>query len=141
MCCIHGYHWRISYHFSYIITCILGSCFGLLGGKPLFTNPSAADDDFNLVTLPYINESTGTISTKTTWTLLLYLTSATEGCVGGETVFYTHDRKSPKEEVAIAPETGLLLLHKHGDDCLLVSTEALSSSLAKSARLMRVPLA
>ncbi|KAI2472332.1 hypothetical protein F4781DRAFT_11432 [Annulohypoxylon bovei var. microspora] len=76
-------------------------------------------DDFNLVTLPYANDSPGTISTKTTWTLLLYLTSAAEGCVGGETVFYTHDRKSPKEEIAIAPETGLLLLHKHGDDCLL----------------------
>ncbi|KAI1460077.1 hypothetical protein F4805DRAFT_455016 [Annulohypoxylon moriforme] len=76
-------------------------------------------DDFNLVTLPYINESPGTISTKTTWTLLLYLTSATEGCEGGETVFYTHDRKLSKEEIAIAPETGLLLLHKHGNDCLL----------------------
>ncbi|OTA87522.1 hypothetical protein M434DRAFT_35269 [Hypoxylon sp. CO27-5] len=76
-------------------------------------------DESNLVTLPSINEPSGTISTKTTWTLLLYLTSAAEGCAGGETVFYPHDRKSPKEEIAIAPETGLLLLHKHGDDCLL----------------------
>ncbi|KAH6888034.1 hypothetical protein B0T10DRAFT_460687 [Thelonectria olida] len=56
---------------------------------------------------------------KTTWTLLLYLTSAAEGCVGGETVFYPHDRKSPKEEIVAPLETGMVLLHKHGDDCLL----------------------
>ncbi|KAI1392577.1 uncharacterized protein F4822DRAFT_391450 [Hypoxylon trugodes] len=76
-------------------------------------------DDSNIVALSETNGSCTTISTKTTWTLLLYLTSAAEGCIGGETVFYPHDRKSPKEEIAIAPETGLLLLHKHGDDCLL----------------------
>ncbi|KAL7620970.1 hypothetical protein AAE478_008281 [Parahypoxylon ruwenzoriense] len=76
-------------------------------------------DDSNLVSLPSASEPSNTISTKTTWTLLLYLTSSTEGCVGGETVFYPLNRKSPKEEIAIAPETGLLLLHKHGDDCLL----------------------
>lgn len=57
---------------------------------------------------------------KTTWTLLLYLTSAAEGCVGGETVFYPHDRRSAKEEIAVPLETGMVLLHKHGDDCLLV---------------------
>ncbi|KAI1380013.1 hypothetical protein F4677DRAFT_408274 [Hypoxylon crocopeplum] len=79
-------------------------------------------DDSNLVSLPQTNEYSGTTSTKTTWTLLLYLTSSAEGCGGGETVFYPHDRRSAKEEIAIAPETGLLLLHKHGDDCLLVST-------------------
>jgi hypothetical protein len=61
------------------------------------------------------------VSVKTTWTLLLYLTSAAEGCIGGETVFYPHDRKSAAEEIAISLETGMLLLHKHGDDCLLVS--------------------
>ncbi|KAI2604779.1 uncharacterized protein GGS25DRAFT_524271 [Hypoxylon fragiforme] len=76
-------------------------------------------DDSNIVNLPHVSESSSTISTRTTWTLLLYLTSSTEGCTGGETVFYQHDRKSPKEETAVAPETGLLLLHKHGDDCLL----------------------
>ncbi|KAI2610458.1 hypothetical protein GGR54DRAFT_376976 [Hypoxylon sp. NC1633] len=77
-------------------------------------------DDSNLVTLPHTNEQhSGTIRTKTTWTLLLYLTSSAEGCVGGETVFHPLERKSPKEEIAVAPETGLLLLHKHGDDCLL----------------------
>lgn len=61
------------------------------------------------------------VSVKTTWTLLLYLTSAAEGCIGGETVFYPHDRKSAAEEIAVSLETGMLLLHKHGDDCLLVS--------------------
>ncbi len=58
---------------------------------------------------------------RTTWTLLLYLTSASDGCVGGETVFYPHDRPSDAEAISVAPETGMLLLHKHGDDCLLVS--------------------
>lgn len=64
------------------------------------------------------------VSVKTTWTLLLYLTSAAEGCIGGETVFYPHDRKSAAEEIAVSLETGMLLLHKHGDDCLLVSWPA-----------------
>ncbi len=59
---------------------------------------------------------------KTTWTLLLYLTSSADGCTGGDTVFYPNDRKSGKEEIAVAPETGMLLLHKHGQDCMLVCT-------------------
>jgi len=61
------------------------------------------------------------IPAKTTWTLLLYLTSAAEGCIGGETVFYPNDSKSPRNAIAVPPETGMLLLHKHGDDCMLVS--------------------
>jgi hypothetical protein len=60
------------------------------------------------------------MSVRTTWTLLLYLTSSAEGCVGGETVFYPNDRKLRSEEIAVSLETGTLLLHKHGDDCLLV---------------------
>lgn len=74
------------------------------------------DDDSNTITLP----ADPPIQAKTTWTLLLYLTSASEGCVGGETVFYPHDRKSSAEEIAVPLQTGMLLLHKHGDDCLLV---------------------
>ncbi|RYP63515.1 hypothetical protein DL769_006936 [Monosporascus sp. CRB-8-3] len=77
------------------------------------------DDDSQLVTLPSATEPSGTVTAKTTWTLLLYLTSGAEGCIGGETAFYPHDRKSEKEAIVIAPETGMLLLHKHGDDCLL----------------------
>ncbi len=65
-------------------------------------------------------EASGPIQAKTTWTLLLYLSSADEGCRGGETVFYKHDREVASESVVVAPDTGMLLLHKHGDDCLLV---------------------
>ncbi|KAH8677080.1 hypothetical protein BGZ61DRAFT_360453 [Ilyonectria robusta] len=72
-------------------------------------------DDSNNLTLPLDPPA----AVRTTWTLLLYLTSAAEGCVGGETVFYPRDRKSPREEIAVPLETGMLLLHKHGDDCLL----------------------
>lgn len=72
------------------------------------------DDDSNNLILD-------DVPAKTTWTLLLYLTSSAEGCIGGETVFYPHDRKSAAEEIAVSLETGMLLLHKHGDDCLLVS--------------------
>lgn len=69
-------------------------------------------------------EPAGSVSTRTTWTLLLYLTSATEGTLGGETAFYPNDRKVEKEAVVCPLETGMLLLHKHGDDCLLVSEDA-----------------
>ncbi|KAL2269532.1 hypothetical protein VTJ83DRAFT_1716 [Remersonia thermophila] len=74
-------------------------------------------DDSNYVTLS--TDSVPAISAKTTWTLLLYLTSPADGCIGGETVFYPHDRRSAKEEIAVSLETGMLLLHKHGQDCML----------------------
>ncbi|KAK3906605.1 putative prolyl 4-hydroxylase 4 [Staphylotrichum tortipilum] len=74
-------------------------------------------DDSNSVTLK--TEAGAQVPVVTTWTLLLYLTSAADGCVGGETVFYPHDRRSPKEEIAVSLETGMLLLHKHGHDCML----------------------
>ena len=66
---------------------------------------------------------------RTTWTLLIYLTGATTGCVGGETVFYPEhgqaksffdkSNQSTAEPIIIAPEVGMGLLHKHGNDCLL----------------------
>lgn len=97
----------------------------LWGGEPMGLNPNIRIyryskgqyfdchyDDSNYLTVD-------SVSVKTTWTLLLYLTSAAEGCIGGETVFYPHDRKSAAEEIAVSLETGMLLLHKHGDDCLL----------------------
>lgn len=56
---------------------------------------------------------------KTTWTLLIYLTT----CEGGETVFYpeTSGKKNerPPDPIVCGPETGMALLHKHGDDCML----------------------
>jgi hypothetical protein len=73
------------------------------------------DDDSNHITLP----SQPSVPARTTWTLLLYLTSSSEGCIGGETVFYPHDRRSANQEIPVPPETGMLLLHKHGNDCLL----------------------
>jgi len=55
---------------------------------------------------------------RTTWTLLVYLTT----CEGGETVFYPEvarrGEKTP-EPIVVGLETGMALLHKHGDDCLL----------------------
>lgn len=59
------------------------------------------------------------IPAKTTWTLLIYLSV----CGGGETVFYPEGsgRKGDKrpDPVAVEPEVGLGLLHRHGEDCLL----------------------
>ena len=58
------------------------------------------------------------IPAKTTWTLLIYLTT----CEGGETAFYPEASKkgqSTPEPIVVGLETGMALLHKHGDDCLL----------------------
>lgn len=86
-----------------------------------------ADDDSNTVV---VESDQGPVLTKTTWTLLLYLTSATDGCQGGETVFFPNDRQVAKEEVAVLPETGMLLLHKHGDDCMLVGLPSSPASMS-----------
>ncbi|KFG85564.1 hypothetical protein MANI_028648 [Metarhizium anisopliae] len=100
----------------------------LWGGQPVGLNPNIRVyryskgqyfdchyDDSNNLTLA----TEPPTPVRTTWTLLLYLTSSSEGCVGGETVFYPNDRKLPSEEIAVSLETGTLLLHKHGDECLL----------------------
>jgi hypothetical protein len=81
---------------------------------------SIEDDDSNNVTLP--NTEGSPIQAKTTWTLLLYLTSPATGCIGGETVFYRDPptKKGPKPDpIAIELEVGMALLHKHGKDCML----------------------
>ena len=57
------------------------------------------------------------ISAKTTWTLLIYLST----CEGGETVFYPEPsakNQKPPEPIVCALETGMALLHNH-DDCML----------------------
>ncbi|KAJ5808513.1 hypothetical protein N7474_009782 [Penicillium riverlandense] len=54
---------------------------------------------------------------RTTWTLLIYLSS----CTGGSTTFYpdaTRANPHPKP-ISVAPETGLALLHRHGERCML----------------------
>ena len=61
-------------------------------------------------------------SARTTWTLLLYLTSPATGCQGGETVFYPE--AASKRDATPAPvvaelEVGMALLHRHGKECML----------------------
>lgn len=62
------------------------------------------------------------IPAKTTWTLLLYLSSPATGCKGGETVFYPErpSKRDPSPPPIVADlEVGKVLLHRHGNDCLL----------------------
>lgn len=54
---------------------------------------------------------------ETRLTMLVYLTS----CQGGATRF--------EHDVAFTPETGALLLHVHGDDCLLHEGEAVEAGV------------
>jgi len=77
-------------------------------------------DDSNNVTLP----GTPQLHARTTWTLLLYLTSPATGCTGGETVFYPDPPKKKSKEPPPEPfvmdlEVGLALLHRHGADCMI----------------------
>ncbi|KAJ4350364.1 uncharacterized protein N0V89_008985 [Didymosphaeria variabile] len=79
-------------------------------------------DDSNNVTLP----GSPSVPARTTWTLLLYLTSPATGCIGGETVFYPEpetgkkkSREPPPEPFVVELEVGLALLHRHGAQCML----------------------
>lgn len=81
-------------------------------------------DDFNNVIIP----GSPPTPAKTTWTLLLYLTSSATGCKGGETVFYPKPEMSKKGKaknaetpppVVVELEVGMALLHRHGADCML----------------------
>ncbi|KAI4279804.1 MAG: hypothetical protein L6R38_004955 [Xanthoria sp. 2 TBL-2021] len=78
-------------------------------------------DESNILSLP-------NSPAKTTWTLLIYLTGPSTGCIGGETIFYPelgpaksfsgrdNDGNSP---IVMELEVGMALLHRHGQDCLL----------------------
>jgi hypothetical protein len=97
--------------------------------KPLkyyISNVTITDDESNVLTLD--TKPTATPA-KTTWTVLLYLTSPATGCQGGETVFYPDDlpgkNSAIEKEVVVELETGMVLLHKHGNDCMLVSSSVL----------------
>lgn len=60
----------------------------------------------------------GNISGKTTWTLLIYLTS----CEGGETAFYPEPaskRDRTPDPILVDPQVGSALLHRHFPECLL----------------------
>ena len=86
--------------------------------------PQDLDDESNNLILP----TTPPTSVKTTWTLLIYLTGPTTGCIGGETVFYPESTSGRKggtksnegtEPIVVGLEVGMALLHKHGQECLL----------------------
>jgi hypothetical protein len=104
--------------------------------SPSSTNTSSASASIGPKTTSSSTASKTTTTTttiipgKTTWTFLLYLTSSTTGCVGGETVFYPDPihlpgaagkkSKQPQPEPFIVTlETGLALLHKHGKECMV----------------------
>ncbi|KAL1961242.1 hypothetical protein VTO42DRAFT_3188 [Malbranchea cinnamomea] len=79
------------------------------------------------------NPNPPSIPARTTWTLLIYLTT----CAGGETVFYPDPEPTakgskskskssassrdarPPEPIAVSLEVGMALLHRHGEKCLL----------------------
>ncbi|KAK1812044.1 hypothetical protein LTR12_013604 [Friedmanniomyces endolithicus] len=78
-------------------------------------------DDSNNISFPS-STSTTSIPAKTTWTLLIYLSSPATGCQGGETVFYPEalsKRHAAPQPVVAELEVGMALLHRHGKDCLL----------------------
>lgn len=60
------------------------------------------------------------------YTVLIYLTTV-QLEYGGRTIFY-QDHRCKKEYAAISPESGLLLLHCHGDRCLTHEAEQLKQS-------------
>jgi len=92
--------------------------------RQLSSDITITDDESNVLTLD-------SKPVKTTWTMLLYLTSPATGCQGGETVFYPDELPGKKsvieKEVVVELETGMALLHKHGNDCMLVSISGLMS--------------
>ncbi|KAK4541503.1 hypothetical protein LTR36_007949 [Oleoguttula mirabilis] len=78
-------------------------------------------DDANNIMFPSAS-SPSAVAAKTTWTLLLYLTSPATGCEGGETVFYPDPpskREAAPPPVVAELEAGMALLHRHGKDCML----------------------
>lgn len=84
--------------------------------KKQSTHSLLTDDESNTLTfLPA--STTKPLPARTTWTLLIYLTT----CTGGETVFYPDPtRANPNPEpIAVTPEVGMALLHRHGDRCMV----------------------
>lgn len=80
-----------------------------------------SDDESNNVSFQSSGSTTAEPA-KTTWTLLLYLSSPTTGCEGGQTVFYPDPpskREAAPPPVVAELEVGQLLLHRHGKACLL----------------------
>ncbi|OJJ51456.1 hypothetical protein ASPZODRAFT_56763 [Penicilliopsis zonata CBS 506.65] len=95
----------------------------LWGGKPLGLNPNIRVYRYSpgqFFAQHYDDSNTLTLhgeACRTTWTLLIYLST----CTGGETVFYpdpSRENRRP-DPVVVVPEMGLALLHRHGERCLL----------------------
>lgn len=56
---------------------------------------------------------------KSEWTVLVYLTGIEDGVEGGETLFYKDDRGKARETIVAPLTRGTVLLHRHGNECLL----------------------
>ncbi|KAH8667394.1 hypothetical protein BGZ60DRAFT_409148 [Tricladium varicosporioides] len=105
----------------------------LWGGEPIGLNPKIRiyrytkgqffDQHYDESNILSLNTKPVPTPARTTWTMLLYLTSPATGCQGGETVFYPDDLPGKKnvlqKEIVVGLETGMLLLHKHGNECML----------------------
>lgn len=79
---------------------------------------------------PHYDDSVvDSLGRRTRWTLLLYITGVEGGLEGGETIFHLDDGKRKGESVKSMPCRGQLLLHRHGDACMLCA-HPLSLSLS-----------
>ncbi|KAG2367517.1 hypothetical protein BDR07DRAFT_1393475 [Suillus spraguei] len=56
---------------------------------------------------------------RSEWTVLVYLTGIEDGVEGGETLFYKDERGKPRETIVAPLTRGTVLLHRHGNECLL----------------------
>ncbi|ODV96353.1 hypothetical protein PACTADRAFT_41543 [Pachysolen tannophilus NRRL Y-2460] len=76
------------------------------------------DDDVNSTVLDSTNDTNNKkiLNGRTKWTMLMYLTGDEE-FTGGNTIFYP--ATSNGVLVDLHPSKGMVLLHKHGQDCLL----------------------
>ncbi|KAJ5290371.1 uncharacterized protein N7443_010624 [Penicillium atrosanguineum] len=99
------------------------------GGEPLGLNPNIRiyrysagqffaqhyDESNALNFLPL--GAAKSMPARTTWTLLIYLTT----CSGGETVFLPEPTRADRnpEPITVVPEMGMALFHRHGDQCML----------------------
>ncbi|KAG0705898.1 hypothetical protein DFH29DRAFT_904203 [Suillus ampliporus] len=56
---------------------------------------------------------------KSEWIVLVYLTGIEDGIEGGETLFYKDERGKPRETIVAPLTRGTVLLHRHGNECML----------------------
>nr|POF01380.1 hypothetical protein CFP56_21328 [Quercus suber] len=84
-------------------------------------NLTIPDDESKNIWFPSVMVPNA-IPARTTWTLLIYLSSPVTGCIGGETVFYPeapNKRMADPSPVIVDLRIGTALLHRHGRECLL----------------------